>query len=163
MAARKPRVINKAIVDETEQQEDPKPQNETGLYVSVKGPIKEEEADYMHPQDLARYELFRTKKELAQARKVIVEKEEGTIRLMLKWQEQAVRIAKLEHDAKMRDISELKKELDKTFKAADESLKSISKEIQDKYNLTPETLIYDDESGKLMPMDVKKESSSKSK
>lgn len=159
MTTKKPRVTTNKTNSETKKprvttkEEEELPQNEIGIHVSIKGPVKEEDADYMHPQDLARYELYRAKKELAQAKKVIVEKEEGTIRLMLKWQEQALRIAKLEHDAKMRDIAELKKELDKTLKATEDALKSIGKDIQEKYDLTPDNLIYDDESGKLMPVD----------
>lgn len=153
----KPRVVKKdeETTEEVSLVEESKPEDEheLGLHVSIKGPVKEEEGDYMHPQDLARYELFRTKKQLSAAKKVIVEKEEENLRLKLRWQEQSLRISKLEHDAKLREINDLKKELDKTIDAATKEFNSVGREVQEKYKLTPENLIYDDVSGKLMPMD----------
>lgn len=156
---KKPRVRKttcKTKDTETEQQEDvaaEEDEHEIGLHVSLVGPLKEEDGDYLHPQDLARYELFRVKKELAQAKKVIVEKEEAILRMTLKWQEQSLRIAKLEHDSKTRDITELKRDLDKTILGAKSELNSLGLEFKEKYKLDPEDLIYDDESGKIMFMD----------
>ena len=126
---------------------------EVGLFVSLKGRVKDPEGDYMHPQDLARYELFRAKRHAVQAKMALCDKEESNLRILLKWQEQALRIAKLEHDAKQRELKDLRLEFDKELRRADGDMVQITKEIQEKYNLKPDSLIYDDISGKLMPID----------
>lgn len=156
MTARNKPVVNKKPAEaapEPAVEETKAVEHELGLHVSVKGPVKDEMGDYMHPQDLARYELFRAKRHAVQAKMALVDKEETNLRMLLKWQEQTLRIAKLEHDAKQLDLKDLRKLLDRELKTADSEMLQISTEIQEKYKLTPETLIYDDISGKLMPID----------
>lgn len=156
MTARNKPQVNKKPVAEAPAVETPveeAPVNEIGLFVSIKGRVKDPEGDYMHPQDLARYELFRAKRHAVQAKMALLDNEVETLRLKLKWQEQALRIAKLEHDARQRELSDFRKEFDKDLKRADRDMVQITTEIQEKYDLKPESLIYDDISGKLMPID----------
>jgi len=156
-AVKKPRVVKQDTSAEEKptavEKKTEAPEKELGIHVSLLGPVKDEEGDYMDPRDLARYELFRAKRQIAASKRVIVEKEAYNLRLQLKWQEQSLRIAKLEYDAKERELADLQKELEKDLTKATKEFEAIGQEVQEKYNLTPENLIYDDISGKLMSID----------
>ena len=123
---------------------------EYGLRVSVKGPIAGKAGDYMHPEDLARYEVFRLKRDNQALRKQIVEYQKQAVQMKLKWQEQALRISKLEHDLKMKEFEWRANERETALEIAKADFQFIAQEVQEKYKLDADHLIYDDESGKLM-------------
>lgn len=123
---------------------------DVGLFGSIKGRIVSDGVDHLHPEDLARYELFRVKKEVAQTRRTLLAKEERILAITLQNMELQLRTAKLEHDLKRKNMELIINDTDDQLNIAKRDFANFSEQICDKYDIEPESLIYDDISGKLV-------------
>lgn len=123
---------------------------DVGLLGSIKGRIVSDGVDHLHPEDLARYELFRVKKEVAVAKKTILQKEEQIMLLKLRHKQQELEIKKLEYQVKNQQLVQLNDDADDGINIATQDFKKFGQELAETYDLDPDNLIYDDMSGKLV-------------
>lgn len=128
----------------------PEEAQDVGIFSSIKGKIVSDGMDHLHPADLARFELLRTKKELAIAKQTILQKEEQIMLLKLRQKQQELEIKKLEYQVKNKQIVELTDEATDAINIATQDFKKFGNELAEAYDLEPEDLIYDDISGKLI-------------
>lgn len=156
MATRSKPTVKKAAeetVETTTSKAPPEEAADVGLFGSIKGKILMDGMDHLHPEDLAKFELFRIKKELAIAKQTILQKEEQIMLLNLRNKQQELENKKLEYQVKNRQISELHDEATTAINIATQDFAKFSNELAAAYDLTPEGLIYDDISGKLITVD----------
>lgn len=123
---------------------------DVGLLGSIKGRIVSDGMDHLHPEDLARYELFRVKKEVAVSKKTILQKEEQIMLLKLRHKQQELEIKKLEYQVKNQQLVQLNDQADDCINIATQDFKKFGQDLAETYDLDPDSLIYDDMSGKLV-------------
>lgn len=126
---------------------------DVGLFGSIKGKIVSDGMDHLHPEDLAKFELFRIKKEFAVAKQTILQKEEQIMLLNLRNKQQELEIRKLEYQVKNKQIAELHDIAADAINIATQDFSKFGNELAEAYDLEPEGLIYDDISGKLITVD----------